>query len=986
MKSLFKNKQNLDGKWLYRTLLIGFILVPTIIIFDMGQEKIITTARKIYYGKLYIKEHLKIQLHKFRNDVALLFDSNPSSLPVADLFIAPADLRRIEVITKQLGEKGVLRSSAKRWLPATFVKDNTSYSAKVRIRGDQAVHWLNKKKSWRIKFQKDHLFEGRRSLNLIISKDKYLEIEQAAYLIARQLGLLVPDSGFMLVKQNSRNMGLYFWIEQWDKNQLERRQLPDGEIFGLDDVFMDKMQPAGLPKGPETFYPASYKTFIHKNDGITGFAAERWKRFLELLATKDSILINDEIENYLEVNKFAKWLSMVYLFGNSHAQSQDNLKWFFNTMTGKFEPILYDVALAGEGLLDLPLYNPIVNSILLSEKVIIKRNESLYDIVFNKSEAILDIIKSVSEVTDKYIYMGIESVGIDLPGVGVTSLEDLYFTSENRLNMVKKNISELKKSITNQRVFISSSQKVQKDSTQIEMEILPQGVSPFVLKSLSLKPISKFDQNIKDVEFMLISSSGQKVKIIPKKSELTQDEWAFGFSNLELRTGWSGNLVKDDSKKWVLAAYANGLSTRSSALPATLSMVFSNGLTGEFIPSDLVRTSIIATKYSPETDFIEKEISNELPGEIEDRITSVSLNKEIASFVDQIQITVQLDGYRIIIPKGEYEIRNNIVIPKNYSLVVEAGTHLMFGPNVSMLSYNAIQMKGTLLEPVVIDRLNPKSAWGVIGIISAKEKSVLKFVKISGGGAGTKKIINGIYFTGQLSFHYSDVELVNCEILNSEGEDGLNVKKGNIVVTDSLFLNNKSDALDGDWVSGKISRSHFLNNGNDGIDISGSRMVIVDTVFSGMGDKAVSIGEQSQADLLNNRIQNSTYGIVIKDLSRVRIYSTVIQKNQYGIGAYRKKPLFGGGSVKVIGGLLLGNKYDFMTDQFSNISLNGVGLSQTPKLKRIMVSDQRLGKLTEWFKNDQNDNPIPTSDSKLPIEFQRGPMTNGVLLDGTRTI
>ena len=40
---------------------------------------------------------------------------------------------------------------------------------------------------------------------------------------------------------------------------------------------------------------------------------------------------------------------------------------------------------------DLEITNPLINSILLSEKVITKRNESLYDIALNKNETITNI-------------------------------------------------------------------------------------------------------------------------------------------------------------------------------------------------------------------------------------------------------------------------------------------------------------------------------------------------------------------------------------------------------------------------------------------------------------------------------------------------------------------------------------------------------------------------------------------------------------------
>ena len=82
-------------------------------------------------------------------------------------------------------------------------------------------------------------------------------------------------------------------------------------------------------------------------------------------------------------------------------------------------------------------------------------------------------------------------------------------------------------------------------------------------------------------------------------------------------------------------------------------------------------------------------------------------------------------------------------------------------------------------------------------------------------------------------------------------------------------------------------------------------------------------------------------------------------------------------------------KWDIKEDHYDNGNLKSQKFYFEGKLtkeKRYLkekFSVDPIG-LTEYYKNDQNDNPIPALDSKLPIEFQRGPMTKGVLLDGTQ--
>ena len=50
-------------------------------------------------------------------------------------------------------------------------------------------------------------------------------------------------------------------------------------------------------------------------------------------------------------------------------------------------------------------------------------------------------------------------------------------------------------------------------------------------------------------------------------------------------------------------------------------------------------------------------------------------------------------------------------------------------------------------------------------------------------------------------------------------------------MTDTRFEDTQSDAFDGDFVTGTIERCTFLNAGNDGIDVSGSKLAIKDIII-----------------------------------------------------------------------------------------------------------------------------------------------------------
>ena len=166
-----------------------------------------TTWSDIRYGaELYIDE--------IKQDAVLFFNNNPSKLDKLSIKIKPADLRRIENIVKSKNIKDNLNDEDEKWYPISLSHNSKIYPAKIRIRGDQSIHWINKKKSWKIKFKQENLYKRKKSIDLIIPKERFMEVELTAYTIAKKYGLLVPDSSFILLEQNGKNMGLYFLKEK----------------------------------------------------------------------------------------------------------------------------------------------------------------------------------------------------------------------------------------------------------------------------------------------------------------------------------------------------------------------------------------------------------------------------------------------------------------------------------------------------------------------------------------------------------------------------------------------------------------------------------------------------------------------------------------------------------------------------------------------------------------------------------------------------
>lgn len=316
-----------------------------------------------------------------------------------------------------------------------------------------------------------------------------------------------------------------------------------------------------------------------------------------------------------------------------------------------------------------------------------------------------------------------------------------------------------------------------------------------------------------------------------------------------------------------------------------------------------------------------------------ERLPELALSKE--EFLAKHPEFKGLEGNLISIGPGTQILQQTVILPSGFRLMIQPGTTLLMGKNVSLISYSPIEARGLVEEKIQIKALDPNQTWGSILIVDAPQKSVISWADIT-GGSGVNLEGVGIKATGMLAAHFSDLEFSNSSIhhtvYNDINDDGLNVKGAIATIRHSLFYDTYSDAIDFDAVkSGSLIEGNTfmppIGEGNkdaagDAIDISFSQVKIADNnIQGGCGDKGISVGENSHPLIVNNVIKGCPIGIASKDLSRARIFHNKLVGNKVAISAYQKKLEFGGGSAVVIDSLFEGNQVKIKTDSFSRVEI-----------------------------------------------------------------
>jgi hypothetical protein len=181
----------------------------------------------------------------------------------------------------------------------------------------------------------------------------------------------------------------------------------------------------------------------------------------------------------------------------------------------------------------------------------------------------------------------------------------------------------------------------------------------------------------------------------------------------------------------------------------------------------------------------------------------------------------------------------------------------------------------------------------------------------------------GWILTGGVTFYESEVALNKSQILNTQAEDAINVVRSAFLFNESEFGLTESDAFDGDFTSGEITGCHFYKIGGDAIDFSGSEVSITDTTFVDIGDKAISVGEESVVNGYNLYIESAGIGVASKDLSNVTLdQAQIIRATHAGLAAYIKKPVYGPATIQATNTDISETETPTLVQTGSRISLN----------------------------------------------------------------
>ncbi|MCP4594239.1 MAG: hypothetical protein GY842_26210, partial [bacterium] len=257
-------------------------------------------------------------------------------------------------------------------------------------------------------------------------------------------------------------------------------------------------------------------------------------------------------------------------------------------------------------------------------------------------------------------------------------------------------------------------------------------------------------------------------------------------------------------------------------------------------------------------------------------------------------------------------------------LEIDSATTLRFAPGAVLYATGPVGMNGDPQSPIVLEPQG--KTWGGVVVSAAAEVSEWESVVVK----GTSPIQRGGWMlTGGVTFYRCDAHLARVTFLDNTSEDALNIIHGVVELEDCVFENCAADAFDGDYVTGAVKRCRFADVGGDAVDVSGSRLRILDLRAERVVDKVISSGERSVVTASRVTIDQAGIAIASKDSSSVELADSMIRHARIGLAAYVKKPVHGPASVVARNVQFADTMQTVLAQTGSSVQLNGIAQDAT---------------------------------------------------------
>lgn len=220
-------------------------------------------------------------------------------------------------------------------IPARLAINGKKYEIDIAYRGSHIRDFP--KKSYRVSFYKPSTYRNANVIHLNAEyKDPSLIRNKLSFDFFNEIGCLAPQSRFIFLNLNGRNEGVYLELESVDERFLANRKLPAGSIFYAVDGDANFSLMSDLDKEVKKSLTFGYEQQCGMQEDV-----DHLHKMIIDINTISREDFEKEIVNYIDVDKYLRWLAGVVLTQNFDGFVH-NYALYRNKENGLYEIIPWD--------------------------------------------------------------------------------------------------------------------------------------------------------------------------------------------------------------------------------------------------------------------------------------------------------------------------------------------------------------------------------------------------------------------------------------------------------------------------------------------------------------------------------------------------------------------------------------------------------------------------------------------------------------------
>ena len=756
-------------------------------------------------------------------------------------------------------------------------KGSKLYKAKLRYRGYKHWNWNYAQKSWKISLE-DELLLGQQTFSFINPSNPAPFMEQIVLAIARKNGLLTPDYFPIRLYLNGTDMGVYWFMGQPDEFLLRRHNRIPGAIYS------GNRAGSVLPSGASSLFwnPKAWKKPASRHEGDKN---KRDDLQILLEALQDDSGFAAFARAHLDLSKFALLEALDILFGCSQHNWDQDHKFYFDPYRGRWEPIAWDFRRFEHK-----------NTVNLSTNPLQLRLRELPEYVqlrYQWMTTLLNQDASPHEVEQqaKALYERLtpefaadaywDAYGL-LPGISsyyrqwVRPLNEKWaqLFLDATLAKLRRRAEMLHKRMRPQmQAFLHTY-----DGGFDTLHILVDGEGVVQLRHIDMifdrlcPTLPSLTPDYNDNGRVDAGEPAYTGVSIPLNEMLVPGYRAFPLKPV---TESRGTVYWVSEPRQYIYLLPHEVVCRLLRIQLTLT-ANNDTWTHDVFPSTLPPSSHNARK----------------PGQCDLNAPPATPGRKTIH-----PWCLKLTPRTLTLGPGDIFVDETMTFGPETIVKIQPGTRFWMHPDTSMFFFGPVTAHGTPDAPIQWLAVNPQKPWG--GVVlqgEATQGSSFSHIRIAFGSHPSHRLAE---YPAMLNLHDTQSIRISHAILKNayNHADAIHAAYMQKLHAEDIMIETvSSDAVDAEFVSGRIVRLKVHNANDECLDTMGSTLDIKNATLMGCKGNAISAGERSRLQLRQTIILQSGTGLLAKNNSEIDCDDVILYKTDTGVRIEKKEIRYEGAS------------------------------------------------------------------------------------------